>query len=72
MSGQAVQNQLAPICVHQFNEQANRTNRLEALRKLAEWKREKFVDDGGWATMPGSDSSVSGVARLCAANLIKA
>jgi hypothetical protein len=39
---------------------------------MNDWEKEKFVEDLGWAKMPGSDSSVSGVARVCATTLANA
>ena len=69
MSSEAVKNQLVPICVHQFDGQADRAGQLVALRGLGQWEREGFVSEHGWATMPGSAAPESGVARACAAHL---
>lgn len=63
MSKQTVRDQLVPICIHQLMAQADSTRKLEKLRGLQEWERESFVDGERWATIPGNDSSVSGVAR---------
>ncbi len=71
MSRLAVRDQLVPICVHQFKARADSTSKLEKLRRLHEWERERFVEGERWATMPGSDSSVSGVARQCAVQLME-
>lgn len=68
-SQQAVIDQLVPICLHQFRGQADSASKLDTLRHLEQWKREDFVRDQGWSTMPGSKSSVAGVARECAARL---
>ena len=35
------------------------------------WGRDSFVEDAGWATMPGSDSADSNVAAACATALEK-
>jgi hypothetical protein len=71
MSEQAVKDQLVPTCLHQFHSQADSASKLETLRGLGQWKREGFVTDQGWATMPGSDAPAVGVARECAARLSK-
>ncbi|MBT5108104.1 MAG: hypothetical protein HOM25_05450 [Rhodospirillaceae bacterium] len=71
VSHQAVKDQLVPICVHQFNQQADTANKLTALRGMAEYQREQFVGKQGWATMPGSNTPATGVARECAAKLFE-
>jgi hypothetical protein len=47
---------------------------LAALRKVETWSQGDFVEKGGWATMPGTNSSerVSAVARACAVLLTTA
>ena len=72
MSDKAVQVQLAKICVHQFNSDSASTGNLAKMKSLNDWEKEKFVEDRGWAKMPGSELSVSGVARVCAVTLTKA
>ncbi len=71
-SAQAVKAALVPVCVHQFNAQADAAEKLAALRELGQWKREEFLTEAGLASMPGSDSTVRGVARDCAEQLIEA
>jgi hypothetical protein len=72
MSEQAVVDQLALICLHQFRSQADNVSKLSTLRGMEQWKREDFVSDQGWSTMPGSDSPAAGVARECAKRLSEA
>lgn len=72
MSDKAVQTQLAKICMFQFNAESDHAGMLEKMSGLNDWQREKYVEDHGWAKMPGSTSSVSGVARQCAVGLTKA
>jgi len=69
---QAVVAALGDICVYQFNNQANASSRLAALKELASYKQASFVEEGGWATMPGSDKPINGVARNCAGQLASA
>ncbi len=57
---------LAPICVVQFHDQADAAGKLAELKALSSYQRTDFIDKGGWATMPGSDASVKGVAFACA------
>jgi hypothetical protein len=60
---------LAPICVAQFNAAFNATAKLAEMTALPSHQQATFVEKGGWATMPGSDAPVTGVARSCATML---
>ena len=63
----AVVTALAPVCVDQFKRSNNASANLASLKKItSEYEQEAFVTKGGWATIPGSDSPNSGVAKLCA------
>src|SRR5512134_986531 len=59
---------LAPICVERFNGATDSAANLVALRKVDSWSQGEFVEKGGWATLPGSNSpdQVTAVARACA------
>ena len=72
MAETAVKDQLLPICMHQFNNQADSVGKLEVLRGLAAWKREEFLTSKGLANMPGSDAADRGFARECADRLLEA
>lgn len=65
----AVISVLAPICAVQFRKQPGAAAKLEELRKVNTSQQPKFIDEGGWAIMPGADAAVGGVARGCAAIL---
>jgi len=62
---------LAPVCVDKFQHASDAPANLVALKKVEAWSQGDFVVKGGWATVPGSDSSerVSDVAKACAALL---
>ena len=62
---------LAMICEDQARKSVGAEASIKELAALATWKRHTFVDEAGWATMPGADSAQSGVAELCGTNLIK-
>ena len=62
----AVVKALAPICVDNFNRQANAAASLIELKKVSSWEQGSFIEKGGWATMPGGTSPDSAVARVCA------
>jgi hypothetical protein len=63
---------LTPICVERFMKQSDASAKLVSFRATDSWKRREFIESGGWATMPGSESPDSSVASACAAELITA
>jgi len=70
MSDAAVVENLAGICVAQARAAPDSAAKLKQLAELETWKRRDFVENAAWATMPGSDSSQSGVADLCIVKLL--
>jgi len=65
----AVVGVLAPICVEKFQHQADAATILIEFNKVSSWNRRSFVEKGGWATMPGTDTPNSAVASACAEGL---
>jgi hypothetical protein len=61
----AVISALSEICVFQFKAGADATAKLAALKAGPGYNRDTFITEGGWATMPGSDKPVPGVAQAC-------
>jgi len=59
---------LAPVCVDKFNQSSDVSVNLVELKKVDSWSRGAFVEKGGWATLPGSNSpmQVTAVAQACA------
>ena len=57
---------MAPICVDQFQRATGAAENLSALKKTGAWEQAAFVEKGGWAVMPGSNSVESGVTNACA------
>src|ERR1700751_5543111 len=61
---------LAPICVEKFRQAADASANLAEMKKATYVSdQSKFVEKGGWATMPGSTEPNSAVARACAESL---
>lgn len=71
MTQAAVTDNLAAICVAQFEETADKKEKLSKLIATNTWQRGSYVQEQGWATMPGSDSATSQVAAACAMRLAK-
>ena len=71
MSNTALVANLAMICEDEARKPIGSEAKIKELAALNEWKRHTFVEEAGWATMPGAGSVQSGVAELCGRNLIK-
>jgi hypothetical protein len=67
----AMTSALTPICVDRFMKQADAGKKLVGLRETDTWKRAELVEQGGWATMPGSTKPADGLASACAEALVK-
>ena len=71
MAQTAVLDRLTPICVAQFNQDPERDNKLKEFKKIDIWKRDQYVKDQGWATMPFEKEPDSRVAYECSALIMK-
>ena len=71
MAEKAVVDRLTAICVAQFQQDPNREERLKELKETRVFQRDDYVDEGGWATMPGDESPDRKVADGCAKQLVK-
>jgi hypothetical protein len=57
---------LAPICVDKFQHDVDAKTNLTELMKVNSWQQGSFVQKGGWATLPGTESGNSALAQTCA------
>ena len=57
---------LAPICADRFRAQGDSAVKIAELTKSSSWDRGNVVEKSGFATMPGSKTTDSDVARACA------
>ena len=62
---------LVPICVEGFMKQADAATRLAEFQKTVSWRQSRFIEEGGWATAPGSNTPNAAVASVCAQQLVK-
>jgi hypothetical protein len=67
----AVVDRLAAICVEQFNRDSDKIQKFEGLKEMRDWKRRDYVEEQGWATMPGEKEADSKVAGKCAELLVE-
>ncbi len=70
MAKDAVVQRLAPICVAQFNQDLGKIQKLRELKAASVYKRDDYVKEQGWATMPGEEKPDSKVAEACAKLLV--
>ena len=55
MAEDALGERLGAICVIQFHQDPEKDQKLEELKKVNRFQRRNYVEDQGWATMPGED-----------------
>jgi hypothetical protein len=60
----------ANVCVDRFGKGADATTQLASLKGTSSWSQDRFIEDGGWVTLPGGTAPVTGAAALCARRLI--
>jgi hypothetical protein len=59
----------ADLCVDHFMAAPGAAVQLAALKEESNWKRDDFIEDGGWTTFAGTDGAIRGAAELCADRL---
>jgi hypothetical protein len=69
MTQEAVLASQAAICVAQFMKQPNVTEKLKEFEEFSSWKKDEFIEKGGWDKMPGQKEANQAVARACADGL---
>jgi hypothetical protein len=56
---------MAAICVERFEKSQNAADQLVSLKKDSDWQRMQFIQDAGWANLPGKADPVSGAVDIC-------
>jgi len=54
---------LTPICVEKFHAQADAPAKLMEFSEASPWDRGLIIENGGWATVPGTDAPNKAIAR---------
>ena len=57
------------ICVAQFMKAPDHAVKLKEFGSVDYWKRDDFIEKGGWHLLPGQETAVDGIARVCADGL---
>ena len=71
MAKEVVLENLVPICVAQYLKDPNKVERFAEMKEKSYWQRDNYVEKIGWSIMPGSKSSVRGVADKCEKQIIE-
>lgn len=67
----AVAKRFTPSCVARFNQDSNKEQKLKEIKAKDSWDRQKFVEEQGWATLPGEEKPDSKVAEACSKQLME-
>ncbi len=71
MAEDAVVGRLARICVEQYYQDSERDQKLEELKNERSSMRSGYVNNQGWAAMPGEQNTDDKVAEMCADMLMR-
>lgn len=69
-TGEAVAQLAAGICAKRFLAADDSQIQLTALEKTDTWRRNTFIEEGGWVTFANMKEPVNGAAVLCAEQLL--
>jgi len=70
MVEEAIVDRLASIAVVQFHQDPNKEDKLNEMREMRYYQRNEYVEEAGWATMPGDELPDPEVAEECAERLM--
>ena len=65
----AVAKRFTPICLAQVNRDPKKDEKLKAFKAKDAWDGQKYVEEQGWATLPGEEKPDSKIAEGCAKQL---
>ena len=71
MTNEAVVDRLAIVCVGQYDQDLGKIQKLRELKETSSYRRDDFVKEQGWATMPGEESPDNKAADACAKQLMQ-
>jgi hypothetical protein len=71
MTSAAMVERLAPLCLVRFNQDPEKDQKFQALKKTSSWQRRGYVEEQGWATMLGEQKPDSPVAAECANRIMQ-
>ncbi|PRD41717.1 hypothetical protein C5748_19835 [Phyllobacterium phragmitis] len=60
---------VANLCVENFVNASGASQNLATLKEMSSYKRDNFIEDGGWNKLAGMQKDAPGAADLCAGKL---
>lgn len=60
---------IAKLCVNKFAADPDAAANFAMLKEAKSWNRDEIIEKGGWASFPGVDQGILGVAYVCAKQL---
>ncbi len=69
IAANAVAERFAPLCVSRFNKDSEKDQKLKEFKEKDSWNGQKYIEQQGWATIPGETTPDSKVAEICAKRL---
>jgi hypothetical protein len=67
----AVAKRFTPACIARFNQDVKKEQKFKEFKAKDSWDGQKFVEEQGWATLPGEERPDSKVAEGCAKQLME-
>jgi hypothetical protein len=67
----AVAKRFTPICLARVNDDPKKEQKLKEFKAKDSWDGQKYVEEQGWATLPGEEKPDSKIAEGCAKQLME-
>ena len=71
LANDAVVQRLSAICMAQFQQDPSKEQKIVELLEASSSQQRSFVEEQGWATMPGDEQADTKVVRACAEQLVQ-
>lgn len=66
----AVARRFTPICLARVNEDPQKAQKLNEFKAKDAWDGQRYVEEQGWATLPGEEKPDGKIAEGCAKQLL--
>jgi len=66
----AVAKRFTPICLARVHQDPRKAQKLKEFKDKDSWAGQQYVEDQGWATLPGEERPDSRIAEGCAKQLL--
>jgi len=66
----AVAKRFTPICLARVNQDPQKAQKLKEFKAKDSWDGQRYVEEQGWATLPGEEKPDGKIAEGCAKQLL--